>query len=414
MAKLGINGGSPVMVSFDEGWPIIGAQEKADIRQILELGRLGHVSQLLKDGERVYNEEFRNAFARYYGVDYAIGAPNGSIALELALRNAGIGPGDEVITPPTTWVATNIAPAMVGAKTVFVDVSPKNYCMDPARIEEAVTPRTKAIICVHLGGYPCEMDRIMQVADKHGLLVVEDCAQSHGSEYKGKLTGTWGHAGSFSFEISKLMTAGEGGMSITSDSRLGDAVHGFCGEAGAQFEKAFAKPRKSIGWNYRMTEMQAALLLGQLGRLDAQKQARMRSALYLNEELAKIDGIEPLEIHPGQNFFSYLFKYEKEPFKGASKRTFLRAMTEEGMLLFSSASHQAPAYRSGYFHSAVNGDCSRIRLPVAERAFEEEAIGFRGTGILLWDRERIARIVEIVRKIADNADELVRWERENV
>ena len=216
MTKLAINGAEPVRTRAFPAWPVFTEAEAQAAAAVIDSGDWGHVSD--SPGSKV--DEFREAFSAYFGVDYAFPVTNGSVGLELALRNAGIGPGDEVITPPTTWVATNLAPLMVGADPVFVDVSPDNYCLDPDRIEEAITPRTRAIIPVHIGGYLCDMQRIIQIAETHDLIVIEDCAQAHGSKYQGRLAGTLGQLGCFSFEKSKLMTAGEGGMVITCDRHL--------------------------------------------------------------------------------------------------------------------------------------------------------------------------------------------------
>ncbi|MFH0964219.1 MAG: DegT/DnrJ/EryC1/StrS family aminotransferase, partial [Planctomycetota bacterium] len=174
MAQLALNGGPRLRNEPFCAWPVVGDEEVNAVAQVVRTGKWGHLFG--KDGSKV--EQFRNAFARYYQVEYAIPVTNGSVALEVALRNAGVGYGDEVITPPTTWVATNLAPVVVGADPVFVDVLPDTYCIDPERIEEAITPRTKAIIPVHIGGYPCEMDRIMEIAGRHDLVVVEDVAQA--------------------------------------------------------------------------------------------------------------------------------------------------------------------------------------------------------------------------------------------
>ena len=187
MAKLAIKGGQPLRTKPWPRWPVIDDEEIQAVTEILEKGKMGRVT-VFGRGEDSKVDEFREAWLRYCpGKDYAIPCSSCCTALELSLRNAGVGHGDEVITPPSTWVATNLAPVMVGTTPVFADVSPENYCLDPDAMEAAVTPRTRAVIPVHIGRYCCEMDRIMAVAEKHDLVVIEDCAQAHGSRYGDKI-----------------------------------------------------------------------------------------------------------------------------------------------------------------------------------------------------------------------------------
>ncbi len=282
---------------------------------------------------------FEREFAEHYGVDYAITTTSGSTALELALRTVSVGPGDEVITPALTWVAPQLAVVLVGADPVFVDVTSGTRCLDPDRIEEAITPRTKAIIPVHLGGNPCDMSRIMEVASRHDLIVIEDCAQAHGSRYEGRLTGTIGHIACFSFERSKLLTAGEGGMIVTSNPAWGCAAYRFA-NAGMEYGASARAPAGVMRWNYRMTEFKATILRVQLTRLEAERSARAANAAVLDEQLAGIDGLRPLALAREQNYYSYVFRYDAEQFGGVPVETFREALRAEGLPCFSSASHQ--------------------------------------------------------------------------
>jgi len=401
MARLAINGAEPVRTRPFPAWPVFTEAEARSAAAVIDSGDWGHVSDA--PGSKV--DEFREAFSACFGVDYALPVTNGSVALEVALRNAGIGPGDEVLTPPTTWVATNLAPLTVGAEPVFVDVSPDTYCLDPNRIEDAITPKTRAIIPVHIGGYLCDMQRINRIAERHDLVVIEDCAQAHGSKYQGKLAGTLGQFGCFSFEKSKLMTAGEGGMVITDDRHLGDLVFGFLGEGGKQRDAVFAKGRKENAWNYRMTEVQAALLLGQLSRLASQQKQRAANAEYLTGRLSAVRGVAPLPQSPEQNYFSYIFKYDADAFNGVPKATFMKALEAEGIPLFSSPSHQPPAYRSPGL-SLPGKDFTHVECPVAERCFNDEAVGLPATWMLLGGREDIDDIAAAVYKLWENRGEL--------
>ena len=306
MAELAINGGQPLRNTPFSSWPVFDDCERDAVKAVMESGRWGHT---MSPDDRA--TEFEKQFAQYHGVKYGISVANGSVALEAALRTAGIGFGDEVITPPTTWVATNLAPVMVGADPVFVDIDPETYCIDPDKIEPAITPKTKAIVVVHLGGYLCDMDRIMAIAERHNLIVIEDCAQAHGSTYKGKLVGSIGHFGCFSFEASKLMTAGEGGIVITNDDAWAEYLYCYTHAGFTYANEGWGYSKGQIaGWNLRMAEFQAAILLCQLNRLAQQKTKRMENAEYLSGKLSEIDGIEPLKQTPGQSFYSYLFKQD--------------------------------------------------------------------------------------------------------
>ncbi len=409
MAKLAIAGGTPIKRKPFPRWPVIGDEEIAAITHILEEGKMGRVV-VFGTGQASQVDAFREAWGRHFpGKDYVIPCSSCCTAMELALRNAGIGHGDEVITPASTWVATNLAPAIVGATPVIVDVSPENYCLDPEAVEAAITPRTKAIIPVHIGGYCCEMDTIMQIAEKHHLVVIEDCAQAHASKYKDKYVGTWGHFGCFSFDILKLMTAGEGGLVMCDDEDLPNHVYGIGGQAGPQITSILAGENRTVnGWNFRMTEFQAAILLCQLERLDEQKKTRMRNADYLRKRLSEIEGIKNVKHEPQQNYYSFFFKYDAEYFKGVPKQTFTDAMKAESIPMFSSPGDQFPAYRSPNFQ--VPGmDFRKMYLPVAEKAFQEEAVGFHGVYGLLGDKENMDDVADAIIKIKENADELVAW-----
>lgn len=406
MSKLAIAGGAPLKKNPWPKWPVLGDEEARGVMNILDKGKMGRVT-VFGSGEPSQVDAFREAWTRHYpGKDYAIPCSSCCTALELSLRNAGIGPGDEVITPASTWVATNLAPAMVGAAPVIVDVSPDNYCISPRAIEEAITPRTKAIIPVHIGGYCCEMDAIMASAEKHHLVVVEDCAQAQGSMYKGRHVGTWGHFGCYSFDILKLMTSGEGGVVVCDDKDLSEYVYGVCGQAGKQIERILAGgKRKAHGWNFRMTEFQAAILLAQLTRTAAQRRTRIENAAYLRKRLSQIEGLSPVRHDPEQNYYSFMFKYDRRYWQDLPKQKFTSALKAEGIPLFCSPGDQYPVYRSPFFH-VPGKDYSRVHCPVAERAFTEEAVGIHAVHGLLGKKEDMDDIVDAILKLRENLDEL--------
>ena len=239
--------------------------------------------------------EFEERFAQYCGVKYGVAVSSGTTALHLALRVLGIKEGDEVIVPDLTFVATANAVRYCNAKPVFVDSDPRYWCIDPEKIEGVITKKTKAIIPVHLYGHPCDMDSILKIAKTHNLYVVEDCAEAHGAEYKGKRVGSFGDINCFSFYGNKMITTGEGGMCITNSKELADKMrilknHGM-------------NPKKRywydvIGFNYRMTNLQAAIGLAQLEKLDKFIAKKRRIAKWYSQELKDLERKNFIKLHP--------------------------------------------------------------------------------------------------------------------
>ncbi|MDR5683967.1 MAG: DegT/DnrJ/EryC1/StrS family aminotransferase [Armatimonadota bacterium] len=262
--------------------PAISEDDKAAVLQVLESGQLAH-------GEWV--ERFEEAFAAYVGVRYAIATSSGSTALEALLEAVGIGPGDEVVVPPFTFVATSNAVLQRGARPLFVDIEPDTFNLDPDRLEDALRarPNVKAVLVVHLYGLPARMDAITEVTARHGVLLLEDAAQAHGAAFRGRRVGSFGQAGIFSFYPTKNITTGEGGMIVTSDPQIASRarllVH--VGTDGTTYRY------EVIGHNYRMTNIAAALGCSQLRRLDAVNAVRRRNALRLNAALKGLPGIMP-------------------------------------------------------------------------------------------------------------------------
>ncbi|RMF71216.1 MAG: DegT/DnrJ/EryC1/StrS family aminotransferase [Acidobacteria bacterium] len=279
--RLAISGGEPVRTEPWPTWPVWDASEEQALIDTLRSGRWG------VGGERVPRLEAR--YAELHGARHAVACCNGTVALQIALVAAGIEAGDEVITSAYTFMATALAILAVGAVPVFVDVEPGTHNLDPDRIEAAITPRTRAIMPVHIGGRPADMDRILAIAKRHGLRVVEDAAQAWLASWNGRPVGALGDAGTFSFQSSKNLTAGEGGIVLTNDDdvyRLAWSYHN-CGRlpGGAWYEHATA------GLNYRLGEFQAAVLLAGLDRLPEQQARRREAMRALDEGLAGIDGV---------------------------------------------------------------------------------------------------------------------------
>jgi dTDP-4-amino-4,6-dideoxygalactose transaminase len=251
---------------------------------------------------------FEDAFANYCDASYAVGVDSGYSALELILRAYNIGPGDEVITTPNTFIATALAVSSCGAKPVFVDMDPFSYNMDPTKLERAISPSTRAILPVHLYGQPADMDPIMEIASKHGLLVIEDACQAHGARYKGRRTGSLGHAAAFSFYPGKNLGAyGDGGIVVTDDEDLAEQIRIFrhVGQKG--------KNRHIVkGFNHRLDNLQAAVLLTKLPHLDAWNESRRKAAAFYTFLLRELPIETPKVMESAEHVFHlYVIKSKK-------------------------------------------------------------------------------------------------------
>lgn len=265
-------------------WPVYSDDEIALVTEIMKSGKVNYWT-----GEQGKN--FEKAFTAYTGVNYAVALANGTLALELALRILNIGEGDEVIVSPRSFFASASCIKMVGATPVFADVDPEFGNITAEAIRTKLTDKTKAVICVHLGGWPCKMDEIMQLATEHQFKVIEDCAQAHGTLYKSKHVGTWGHVGVFSFCQDKIIsTCGEGGMLITDDEKLWQKAWSFK-DHGKDYQKVYEKTEDngfkwlhdSFGSNYRLTESQAAVGRLQLQKLNQWKSIRRKYTATIHE-----------------------------------------------------------------------------------------------------------------------------------
>ena len=238
-----------------------------------------------------YVTDFEEAFADYCGAKYAVAVCNGTIALHVMLVAAGIGKGDEVIIPSFTMAATAFSICYTGAKPIFVDVHPQTWNIDPAKIEEKITTKTKAIMVVHIFGNPCDMDSINVIAKKHNLLVLDDSAEAHGAEYKGHKTGNLSTITAFSFFANKNLTTGEGGMVLTSDKNFYDKLR-YYRNVCFPLDAPRIYEHSNIGFNYRMSNLHAAIGLAQVEKADFYRDLRIRNAKLYRKKLSKINEIE--------------------------------------------------------------------------------------------------------------------------
>ncbi len=390
--ELAINGGTPVRTEPFGGWPVFGPEEEAALLAALRSGTWGSL-----DGTFV--KRFEEEFAKFQGAKYGISCVNGTMALSVALKAVGVVPGDEVIVPPYTFIATASAALMIGAIPVFVDVDAETLLIDPDQIDAAVTPRTKAIIPVHHAGSPADMDGVMAAARRHGLRVVEDAAQAHGAEWRGTPVGAIGDVGTFSFQSSKTINAGEGGAMVTNDPELDELLWSYRNVGRRRGGEWYEHVR--LGWNLRMTEFQAAVILEQMKRFPALRNARAESAAYLSARLSEIPGVVPLKVPAGvtaHSWYSYHWRWLGEADGGLSKRAFAAALRAEGIPVFAG---YVPLNRNEAIRDEIArlGGTEPAPCPNAERAEATEIMMF-SLPILMGGHDDLDQVADAVAKVA--------------
>ncbi|RLA81325.1 MAG: DegT/DnrJ/EryC1/StrS family aminotransferase [Deltaproteobacteria bacterium] len=352
---LAILGGEPTRKEPFPPYPIIGEEEIAAVNEVLKSGHLSSFAASAGSGflggKKV--REFEEKFAEYHGIGYAIAVNSATAGLHISLAAAGVGPGDEVIVPPYTFTSTATSVLMHNAVPVFVDVDPRTYCLDPAKVEGAITPFTKAIIPVHLLGHPAEMNPIMRIAKEHDLTIIEDCAQSPGAKYKGKLVGTIGDLAVFSFQETKNMMTGEGGMVITNDLLLAERCRMVRNHGEAVIEgKSRSYLSNIIGWNYRMTEIEAAIGMEQLKKLDGFNEIRIRNSKFLSRKLSKVKGVGmPYEAPDISHVYHVYGMTYDEREVDISRGTFVNALNAEGIPFGTGYPH--PLYENPLFNERI-------------------------------------------------------------
>lgn len=393
--QLAIDGGAPVRTEPFPGWPVFDDREERLLLEVLHSGKWGELT-----GDKVTT--FAARFAEFQGAKYGVCVPNGTMALQIGLKALGVGPGDEVITTPYTFVATASAALLLGAKPVFVDVRADTCNLDPERIEAAITPKTKVIAPVHIGGQPADMDGILEVARKHGLRVLEDACQAWGAEWKSQRVGALGDLGTFSFQAGKNINAGEGGIVVTNDPALAElcwSLHNVGRVRGGEWYQ-----HEILGWNFRMTEWQGAILLAQLDRLPEQEVVREKAARYLDASLAEIDGVAPIGVDSRVTRHAhhlYPIRYDRNRFGGKTRDEFLAAYRAEGItcvspgyvpLTSSPAIHRSIAEMFGTEALAQLDSC-----PIAEEVSRD--VFWLSQMALLGDQRALDDIVGAIRKI---------------
>jgi dTDP-4-amino-4,6-dideoxygalactose transaminase len=391
-SPLAINGGTPVRTTPFGAWPQFGQAEEELLLEALRSGVWGSI-----DG--TYVKRLEVEFAQLQAARHGVTVVNATMGLMVALKAIGIGPGDEVLVPPYTFIATANAALMLGAIPIFVDVDPETLLIDPALIDAAVTGRTRAIVPVHHGGSPADMDGVMAAADRHGLRVVEDAAQAHGAAWRGRPVGAIGDVGVFSFQSSKPITAGEGGIMVTNSDELDDLLWSYRNVGRRRGGEWYEHVR--IGWNLRMTEFQGAVLLAQLRRMPAQQQQRTEAAAYLTQQLEQIPDVVAVKVPEGvtaHSWYTYHWRWLGERHGGLPKMRFAEALRAEGVPVFHG---YVPLNRNQAVRDEVArlGGSEPIACPAAERAAADEVLMF-SMPILLGSRADIDDVVTAVAKVA--------------
>ncbi len=410
-------GGKPVRSQPFPAWPVVAQNDEQAWSNVLRSGRWNR-------GPAV--RRFEEEWARRLGCPHVVAAASGTAALYTCLHALEVGPGDEVIIPPYTFVATLNVVLLRHALPVFVDTDRSTFQIDPDRIEAAVTDRTRCMIPVHLGGIPAEMDKILEVGRRRGIPVLEDACQAHLAEWRGRKVGTLGELGCFSFQASKNLNCGEGGAIASSREDLialcasfHDAGRGYrVGQQGLEVIEDAGFTYARVGDNRRLTEFQATLLVEQLSRLEEQCSRRESNAAYLTEQLQQIPGIHPAQMYAGATrnaYHLYMFRYDAQAFQDLPRDRFLAALEAEGIPCsggygplnrepFIRQTLESRAFRRIYGEGAAAEWEARNLCPENDRLCRE-AVWFFQT-MLLGPRSDMDYIAEAIRKIQRHAGEL--------
>jgi dTDP-4-amino-4,6-dideoxygalactose transaminase len=392
-SPLAIDGGQPVRSTPFPAWPMSDEREERLLLDVLHSGRWSALN-----GDKV--KTFQERFAAYQGARFTTCVPNGTLALQMALMALEIQPGDEIIAPAYTFIASVSTSLLMGARPVFVDIDPNTYTIDPEKIPAAITSKTRAILPVHLAGQPADMDAILQIARQHHLAVIEDACQAWGAEWRGQRVGALGDLGAFSFQNGKNITSGEGGALVTNDPKLNErcwSLHNVGRKpTGAWYQ------HEILGLNLRMTEWQGAILLAQLERLEEQYPLRERSARYLGEALGRLGGLDPLPDNPNVTRHArhlVVLRYDPGAFGGQPVDAFVHAMAAEGITPVSRGYvplHHSPAIRKG-MQSLFGFDPAQLSLPCTELASQQTL--WISQNALLGEQKDMDDIVSAVEKI---------------
>ncbi len=404
--RLAILGGTPVVQT--KKWPDWPYVDQKMVDAVIKTTKSGIWSRIQDEHGAVAT--FEKNYADLMGAKRCVTTGSGTQALSCVVEAMGIGAGDEVITSPYTDMGTISSILTSRALPVMADIDPESFQIDPADVERKITPNTKAIMPVDMGGQPCNLSRIRALARKHNLKFIEDSCQGHLGVFQGKKLGNLGDAGCFSFQTSKTIACGEGGAVIGSDETLMDRV----------FSVMMNGSHKIIGTKYRMTEFEAALLQSQLAGAQERFEIRNRNAAYLTSKLKKFPGLVPQKLYPGTesgSFYLYMMAYKKEHFNGADRNKFLKAMAAEGIELSSYIARginrepwtefilNQDVYKKMFPPERLKKYRDELHLPVCDKVCEEMAMIW-ASGPLLGSLADMDDIINAIMKVYDNRDKL--------
>ncbi len=364
-------------------WPQAGEREPELLRLVLESPQWG--------GFHPFVAEFEERFAAYQHSAFGISAFNGTVTLEATLSVLEIGSGDEVIVPAISFIATATAVSRSGAIPVFVDIDPESLNIHPAKVREAITPSTKAIMAVHFGGMMCDMNELAGICQEYGLILIEDAAHAHGSEWNGKRAGSFGVAGSFSFQNGKVLSAGEGGMLVTSNQEFADRIRSFA-NCGRQPGRSFYEHAR-LGTNLRLTAFQAAVLLAQFEKLPAQIAQRTTNARFMRQSLNDSRAIswqrEPAQAT--QNSYYLMIGRTKST---ATRDAICRSLGAAGVPC-------TPFYPHALYQNEVfrRGGCRVMPCPVAESCIQDSF--WLPHRVLLAEKTIVADVTDVIRSAVE-------------
>ena len=403
---LALLSGSPVRTRPFSPWPDYDRAEEEALLTVLHSREWGGYHPAVLELER--------AFAEMHQVPHAVACANGTIALEVALRAAGIGLGDEVIVPPFTFVASASAVLLCQAVPVFADIDPATLNLSPAAAEAAITPRTRAIIAVHFGGHPADMTAFRDIAQRHDLKLIEDAAHAHGARWLDKPVGGWGDAGTFSFQGFKLMTAGEGGMIVTRSAEIAAYCWSYCNQGRRRGGGWFEHVR--LGTNYRITGFQAAVLGAQLIKLSRHTETRAANVAYFRKRLHEFSGLASAADDPRASHnphYLLTLRYHPEHFEGISRDRAVEALQAEGIPV--KRTYPYPLYRNPLFRKESgllarytdwrpSQDYATLNLPESERVCRDGI--WLNHQVFLGDEKDVDDIILAVEKLQRHAGSL--------
>lgn len=421
MPTLAIRGGEPARTRPLPAWPEFDEREEQALLAVLRSRHWSSAPGYFRaepSASQAYQLE--REFAAYHGVKRAVATGSGTDALNLAYRAAGVGFGDEVIVPCLTFIATASPVLQLGAVPIFVDVDAESRCISPDAVEAALTDRTRLIVPMHSGGHPADMDRLNEIAGRHGILLVADAAHAHGSEWRGKKLPLWSALSAFSLQQEKQVTSGEGGIVLTDDDRLADlaAIYHNDGRGLGSENGRFV----DMGWNYRLSEFQAAIARVQLSRLDGLIDRKSANVARLSAVLAEFgDGLRFPRPDPRVTRQSYLYPwlhYDREKLHDVPAETFAAALNAEGVPC--GARPPVPLYKHPVFAErrfGPAGRSGRLRHPASDVDYESvycpvaENLAGRGLSlpqeVLLADDDTMGQIVTAFAKVLTQLDDLV-------